>query len=132
VSIGVWPTICSSLAGNVSLEIIHRQREGIEMLDLSGQLTFGQENLDFQNELAGLIAAGALFFALAKLRKAGGKLAILNMKPSQMEVRVEANLETFIEVFQNEPDAINSFSLNEKSNATTSWSSSNPSWQKKV
>jgi hypothetical protein len=54
------------------------------------------------------------------------------MKPSQMEVRVEANLETFIEVFQNEPDAINSFSLNEKSNATTSWSSSNPSWQKKV
>jgi anti-sigma B factor antagonist len=50
-----------------------------------------------------------LFFALAKLRKAGGKLAILNMKPSQVEVPVEANLETFVEVFQNEPDSIISF-----------------------
>jgi anti-sigma B factor antagonist len=113
----------------MSLEIIHRGQEGIEILDLSGQLTFGQENLDFQNEMDRLIAAGkirivlnlsdlrkvdtaglgALFFALAKLRKAGGKLAILNMKPSEMEVPVEANLETFIEVFQNEADAINSF-----------------------
>jgi hypothetical protein len=34
------------------------------MLDLSGQLTFGQENLDFQNELAGLIAAGKIRIVL--------------------------------------------------------------------
>jgi anti-sigma B factor antagonist len=115
--------------GKMSLEIIHREHEGIEILDLSGKLTFGQENLDLQNELDRLVEAGkirvvlnlsdlreldttgvgTLFFALAKLRKAGGKLALLNMKPSQMEVPVEANLETFVEVFQNEPDAINSF-----------------------
>jgi anti-sigma B factor antagonist len=114
---------------NTSLEIIHGENEGIEILDLNGQLTFGQEDLDFRNELDRLVKAGnirvvlnlsdlrkldttglgTLFFAVAKLRKAGGNLAIFNMKPSHMEPLVEANLEAVFEVFQNEQDAINSF-----------------------
>jgi anti-sigma B factor antagonist len=113
---------------NKSLEIIHRKHEGIEILDLNGQLTFGQEDLDFRNEVDRLVKAGkirvvlnlsdlrkldttslgTLFFAAAKLRKAGGNLAIFK-KTSHREPLVDANLEAVFEVFQNEQDAINSF-----------------------
>jgi anti-sigma B factor antagonist len=51
---------------------------------------------------------GTLFFAAAKLRKAGGNLAIFK-KTSHREPLVDANLEAVFEVFQNEQDAINSF-----------------------
>jgi len=111
------------------LEIIHREHEGIEVLDLKGDLTFGPEDLDFRNELAGLLLAGkiraalnlidlrnldtiglgTLVFALEKLRRAGGNLAIFNMRPSHIELVVEARLETTFEPFKTEQDAIDSF-----------------------
>jgi anti-anti-sigma regulatory factor len=76
----------------MSLEIIGREQEGIEILNLNGRLTFGQEDLDFRSELDRLVKSvqlrvalnladlrqldttglGTLLFALAKLRKAGG------------------------------------------------------------
>ena len=81
------------------LEITGREQEGIEILNLNGRLTFGQEDLDFRSELDRLIKAGqvrvalnlgdlrtldttglgTLLLALAKLRKAGGSLAIFNI-----------------------------------------------------
>ena len=111
------------------LEIIHRQRDGIEILDLNGHLTFGQEDEDFRNELDRLVKAGkvrvalnlrdlrkldttglgTLLFALAELRNAGGNLVIFNVKPSGIEPLVEVHLEVAFEVFQDEQDAINSF-----------------------
>ena len=114
---------------NMPLEIIHREHEGIEILDLNGRLTLGQEDLDFRNELDRLVKAGkirvvlnlnglrkldttgvgTLLFAQAKLRKAGGNLAILSLKPSSVELPEEAKLETEFEVFQDEQDAVNSF-----------------------
>ena len=113
----------------MSLEITHREDEGIEILDLNGHLTFGHEDLDFRAELDRLIKAGkirvvlnlsdlhkldttglgTLLFALAKLRKAGGNLAIFNIKPSHIELLTEAKLETVFEVFHGEQDAISSF-----------------------
>jgi anti-sigma B factor antagonist len=113
----------------MSLEIVPREREGVEILDLNGHLTFGQEDLDFRAELDRLIGAGkirvalnlsdlhkldttglgTLLFALAKLREAGGNLAIFNIKPSHIELLIEAKLETAFEAFQGEQDAINSF-----------------------
>jgi anti-sigma B factor antagonist len=113
----------------MSLEIIHREREGIEILDLNGHLTFGQEDLDFRAELDQLVSAGkirvalnlsdlhkldttglgTLLFTLAKLRKAGGNLAIFNLKPAHIELLIAAKLETVFEVFREEQDAINSF-----------------------
>ena len=113
----------------MSLEITHSEHEGIEILDLTGHLTFGQEDLDFRAELDRLVKAGkirvalnlsdlhkldttglgTLLFALAKLRKAGGNLAIFNIKPSHIELLTEAKLETVFEVFRGEQDAINSF-----------------------
>ena len=113
----------------MSLEITPRSSEGIEILDLNGHLTFGQEDLDFRRELDRLVKAGktrialnlgdlrkldttglgTLLFALAKLRKAGGTLAIFNVKPAHLELLTEARLETAFEAFQDEQDAINSF-----------------------
>lgn len=114
---------------NMSLEIIHRQREGIEILDLKGRLTIGPEDLDFRADLDRLVTAGmvrvalnltdlhkldttglgTLLFALAKLRKAGGNLAVFNLRPSHIELLIAAKLETAFDAFQSEQDAIDSF-----------------------
>ena len=111
------------------LEITSRDVEGIHIVDLKGQLTIGQEDLVFRAELDKLVAAGklrmalnfsdlskldttgigTLLFALAKLRKAGGNLAIFELKTTHMELLTEARLETVFEVFHDEHDAIDSF-----------------------
>ena len=113
----------------MSLEIDHREQEGIEIVDLKGRLTFGQEDLDFRNELDRLTRAGktrvvlnlsdvremdttglgTLLFALAKLQKAGGGLALVNLKPSHIVALVAARLAAVFEVFKSDQDAINSF-----------------------
>jgi anti-sigma B factor antagonist len=113
----------------MSLEITHRQHEGIEILDLNGHLTFGPEDLEFRDELERMVKSGTirvvlnlsdlhkldttglgtLLFALAKLRKAGGSLAIYNMKPSHIELLTEAHLEAVFEIFEDEQEAVNSF-----------------------
>jgi anti-sigma B factor antagonist len=110
----------------MSLEITIKEHEGIQILDLNGHLTFGQEDLDFRGELDRLVKAGrlrvalnlgglrkldttglgTLLFALAKLRKAGGSLAIFNIKPAHIELLTEAELETAFEVFLDEQGAI--------------------------
>jgi anti-sigma B factor antagonist len=111
------------------LQIAHREREGIAILDLNGYLTLGQEDLKFRNELDRLITAratravlnlsglrkldragmGTLLFAQARLREAGGNLTVFIAKPSHVELVTEAHLEAVFEVFHDEQDAINSF-----------------------
>jgi anti-sigma B factor antagonist len=113
----------------MSLEITCRTVDGIQVVDLKGRLTIGQEDLDFRAELDKLVAAGklrvalnfsdvskldttglgTLLFALAKLRKASGKLAIFELKTTHIELLTEARLETVFEVFHDEHDAIDSF-----------------------
>src|ERR1035438_1316493 len=99
----------------MSLETLHRTNEGIEILDLKGSLTFGQEDLDFRNELDRLLQSGkilvalnlddlraldstglaTLLFARDKLREAaGGNLAIFNLHRSHIELVVDEQLET--------------------------------------
>jgi anti-sigma B factor antagonist len=111
------------------LEITAREHEGIEILDLKGRLTFGQEDLDFRSELDRLLKAGqlqvalnlgelrtldttglgTLLFALAKLRKAGGALAIFHIEPAHIELLTATKLESVFEVFEDEQDAVDSF-----------------------
>ncbi len=62
-----------------------------------------------------------LLFTLAKLRKAGGKLAVFELKPTHIELLTEARLETVFEVFHGEQDAIDSFFPTGRSVALTSW-----------
>ena len=94
-------------------------------MDLYGQLTIGQEGLDFRAELDRLVTAGkfrvalnfsglrkldttglgTLLFALAKLRKAGGKLAIFESKTTHIELPTETRLETVFDVFHDEVES---------------------------
>jgi anti-sigma B factor antagonist len=114
---------------SMSLEIIHGEREGIEILTLKGHLIFGPEDLALRQELDRLIdtgkirvvfnlsslakldttGLGTLLFAHEKLRTAGGNLAIFNMNRSHIELLIEAQLEATFEIFQTEQDAIDSF-----------------------
>ena len=116
-------------ATHMSLEITSGEHEGIGILGLNGHLTFGQEDLEFRGELDRLVKAGktrvalnlghlhkldttglgTLLFALATLRKEGGSLALFNLRPSHIELLTEAKLETVLEIFQDEQDAIDSF-----------------------
>jgi anti-sigma B factor antagonist len=113
----------------MSLEIKTGEREGIAIVQLDGQLTFGNEDLDFRNELDRLTAAGrnrvilnltnlrqvdktgmsTLLSARTRLREAGGNLALSIVKPSHIGLVTEAHLEAVFEVFHDEQDAINSF-----------------------
>jgi hypothetical protein len=42
----------------MSFEILHRKNEGIEILDVKGSLTLGQEDLDFRECLERLLQSG--------------------------------------------------------------------------
>ena len=111
------------------LEIGRREREGIEILDLKGRLTFGHEDICFREELSRLELAGTsrvvlnlngvsemdttglgtLLFAFTKLQKAGGGLALVDLNRSHISVLVKARLEVVFDVFKEDHDAINSF-----------------------
>ena len=113
----------------MSLEIVQREQEGIAIVDLKGHLTFGPGDSHFRSELDRLVLAkhirvvlnlkdvgeidttglGTLLFALAKLQKAGGGLALVNLKPLHIEAVLGAKLAAVFEVFKTDQDAINSF-----------------------
>jgi anti-sigma B factor antagonist len=113
----------------MSLEIVHAEREGVEILTLHGQLTLGPEDLVFRRELTGALHAGTirvvlnitdlqlldstglgtLLFAAAEVRKAGGNLAIFNTHPAFSDPPEEAQLQTTMPMFSTEQDAVDSF-----------------------
>jgi len=52
------PTGIGEWEGRMALEIAHREREGIEILDLRGRLTFGEGDLVLRPEIDKAVAAG--------------------------------------------------------------------------
>jgi anti-sigma B factor antagonist len=113
----------------VSLHIEQRESEGIVILDLKGPLTLGHGDLELRDRLPSLHQAGkvnivlnlkdvsdidstglgTLVFGLARLRKAGGRLALANVNRSHMELFVLTKLAIAFEFFADEQDAVNSF-----------------------
>ncbi|MGB7760175.1 MAG: STAS domain-containing protein [Bryobacteraceae bacterium] len=113
----------------MSLQIEQRESEGIVILDLKGPLTFGQGDLELRERLACLhqsgnvnivlnlkhvsgidsTGLGTLVFGLARLRKAGGRLALLNVNRSHLELFLLTRLASAFEFFDDEHDAVNSF-----------------------
>ena len=113
----------------MALKISEREVEGIEVLNFRGRLTLGEEDLQFRNEIAKLVQSGkinialnlgavseidttglgTLLFALVKLRKVGGRLALFNLNPNHLELLVMMKLEAVVEIFKDEQDAIDSF-----------------------
>jgi len=89
----------------------------------------GEEDLVFQNELQRLIrsrkykivlnlegvseidsqALGTLIALQARVAKQGGRLVLVNVQPSHMQLFVLLKLEMFFEVYGDEIDAVNSF-----------------------
>jgi anti-sigma B factor antagonist len=113
----------------MSLHIEQRESEGIVILDLSGSLTLGQGDLELRDRLPALhqsgkvnivlnlkdvsaidsTGLGTLVFGLATLRKAGGRLALLNLNRSHLGLFLLTKLAIAFEFFYDEQDAVNSF-----------------------
>src|ERR1700692_175670 len=98
----------------MNLEIEQREREGIPILDLKGQLTLGGEDMLLRQKLTSMLDAGqtkillnlhhvtaidsaglgTLIFSAAQLREAGGLLALLNFSESHMKLAEVLELDT--------------------------------------
>jgi anti-sigma B factor antagonist len=113
----------------MALKVTRREQDGISILELTGRLTFGPEDILLNDEIRHAIAArrvrlvvdlaevdkfdsaglGTLLYARAELRRVGGSLALANLKPAHLKTLLVAKLETVFNVFGSELDAINSF-----------------------
>ena len=113
----------------MSLHIDQREVEGIVILDLIGPLTLGHGDLELRDRLPSLhqsgkvniilnlekvsdidsTGLGTLVFGLARLRKAGGRLAVVNLNRSHLELFLLTRLAIAFEFFEDEQGAVNSF-----------------------
>jgi anti-sigma B factor antagonist len=113
----------------MSLEIEQRESEGIVILDLKGPITSGHGDLELRDRLLSLhqsgrinivlnleavsdidsTGLGVLVFGLARLRKAGGGLALVNLNRSHLELFLLTRVAIAFELFDNEQDAVSSF-----------------------
>ena len=113
----------------MSLEIDHREREGIILMDLKGRITMGDEVSTFraafekvaEQQEAKLIlnmvgvdyvdstGLGAMVMCSTRLRNAKGVAKLVNVNRRNIELMVMTKIDTIFEVFDDETDAINSF-----------------------
>lgn len=113
----------------MALQIANREQEGIEILDLNGRLVLGAEDQALRQGISNAVSAGrnrvvldfgkvtdvdttgvgTLSLFHESLRKAGGGLALANLRPAHMELLIVAKLNTTFEIFEDDQDAINSF-----------------------
>ena len=113
----------------MSLHIEERESEGIVILDLKGPLTLGHGDLELRDRLPALqlsgkvniilnlkgvtgidsTGLGTLVFGLARLRKSGGRLALVNLNKSHLELFLLTKLAIDFELFDDEQEAIDSF-----------------------
>ncbi len=113
----------------MALSSARREKEDIQLLDLEGRITAGEEVAAFRNLIDEEIAAnhrrvvlnmagvdyidstglGSLVICFTRLQKAGGTLKLLNLNRRQIELLVLTKLTTVFEVFDDEQDAVNSF-----------------------
>ncbi len=111
------------------LEIQQKEREGIVILDLHGNLIMGKSDsalrdfvqslFDHHNrslifnlaQISEIDTTGmeTLLFLAEEYRDAKGKLALFNIAHSHGKLYEMARLETAIEIYRDELDAVNSF-----------------------
>ena len=111
------------------LEIQQREKEGITILDLKGCLILGPEDLSLRERLLSLLAngirnvvlnlkevthidtagVGTLVFCTEKFRAAGGRLVLVNLSPGQASIANILKLDSELDIYPNELDAVNSF-----------------------
>jgi anti-sigma B factor antagonist len=113
----------------MALEIATREQDGISILELSGRLVFGPEDMLLDAEIRKAIAArkvrlvielsgitkidssgwGTLLAARTELRNAGGALALANLHPAQMKMLRIGKMESLFDLYSSEQEAIDSF-----------------------
>ena len=113
----------------MSLEIQHREREGIHIADLKGRIVMGEEVRHFRDVIVPLVSVegcrlilnmaevayvdstglGALVVCASTSKKASGAIRLLAMNVRNLELLVTTKLETIFENYPEEQDAINSF-----------------------
>src|SRR5579862_3276198 len=111
------------------LEIEQREKEGIPILDLKGHIVQGDEDQLLRQKLTSLLDAGhsnvllnlkhvtaidsaglgTLISHAARLKAAGGLLALLNFSESHMKTALVLELDTEFKMFRDEQEAINTF-----------------------
>jgi anti-sigma B factor antagonist len=82
-------------------------REEIERLQAASklELILNMANVDFIDS-TGL---GAMVVCASNMKKAGGKVKLLNLNKRNIELLVVTRLTTMFEIFDDEQDAVNSF-----------------------
>jgi anti-anti-sigma factor len=110
------------------LEITHREREGIVLVDMKGRLTAGQAVSAMRDVIEGhaktgapklvlnlrevdyidSTGLGALVYCYTNLTKVGGAAKLLNLNRRNLELIVLTKIDTIFEVFNDETDAVNS------------------------
>jgi anti-sigma B factor antagonist len=113
----------------MGLDIEVREREGVVLLDMKGRIVAGAETGSFREEFARLLGEaktnlilnlaevdfidstglGAMVVCASSIRKAGGKVKLLNLNKRNIELLVITRLTTMFEIFDDEQDAVNSF-----------------------
>jgi anti-sigma B factor antagonist len=113
----------------MSLEIQQREKEGVTILDLNGPLTAGRGAAELREALRSGVAQnranvvlnlaavdyidstglGSMVMCYTGLRKAAGRLVLLNLNRRHLELLVLTKLTTVFEIFDDEQQAINSF-----------------------
>jgi len=113
----------------MDLQFQHREKEGIQILDLQGHLIEGASEARLRAVIIELAEAGtvnvilnfagvseidgdglsAVVFCEARLVNSGGALRLLNVNSRHLDLMVLTKLDTASKVFTDEQDAINSF-----------------------
>jgi anti-anti-sigma factor len=115
----------------MNLQIEQRERDRIVILDLKGQLILGDEDLSLLQRLLFLLDSrhrqvilnfkevsnmdesglDTVVFCATRFDDVGGRLVLVNLGQSQAQVVAISKLNTVSEAYQEETDAVNSFSL---------------------
>jgi anti-sigma B factor antagonist len=113
----------------MSLEIDHRDREGVTLMDLKGRITMGDEVSMFRAafekvadqlepklilnmhgvDYVDSTGLGAMVMCSTRIRNSKGVTKLVNVNRRNIELMVMTKIDTIFEVFDDETDAINSF-----------------------
>lgn len=111
------------------LEIHQRENEGIAVLDLSGKLEMDKGDIALREFVESLLAqgnkqlilnlahvsaidtagAGVLLVLAQQYQAAGGRLVLMQVNHAHAKIYEMARLESVIEIYSAETDAVNSF-----------------------
>jgi anti-sigma B factor antagonist len=121
------PRICASSSAKMSPH--ERDKEGIRILDLRGQLKTGDSEATLRTAITALANASvvkivlnlagvtkidadgleALVICYTRIRRSGGALKLVHLDADRLSLDVFTKLNTVFEVFRDEQDAVNSF-----------------------